>query len=155
MSPVTIEGIDSLRALVGKTLGPTGWRDVTQEHVTAFARLTGDRQWIHVDVERARRESPFGTTIAHGTLTLAMIDGFRDDLVDLSGLALGVNYGYDRVRFPAPVPTGSRVRARLEVLSVDDAGAGWWRFAERYTVDVEGAAKPACVADSLVHVRPR
>ena len=93
----------------GDTYGPTAWRRVTQDDIDAFAAISGDHQWIHVDAERAARESPFGTTIAHGTLTLALIDGFRDELVPVTaGAALGVNLGYDRVRFPAPVPVGLR-----------------------------------------------
>src|SRR3712207_8843189 len=105
--------------VAGTTLGPPAWRRVTQDDIDAFARLSGDRQWIHTDVERARRESPFGTTIAHGNLTLALIDGFRDELVGAApaGTRLGVNLGYDRVRFPAPVRAGAVVRATMEEVS--------------------------------------
>ena len=149
MAPVTVEGIDQLRELVGRRLGPSDWRPVTQAMVDDFARLSGDDQWIHVDVERAERESPFGTTVAHGNLTLSMIDGFRRDLLRSTGFRLGVNYGWNRVRFPAPVPTGSRVRAEVEVLSVDDVGGGWWQVVQRWTVEVEGSEKPACVAESV------
>src|SRR3954452_20904526 len=99
-----------LQSAVGPVLGPTAWRAVTQDMIDSFAVLSGDRQWIHTDVERARRDSPFGTTIAHGNLTLALVDGFRDELVPLSGFELGVNLGYDAVRFPAPVKAGARVR---------------------------------------------
>src|ERR687893_3335483 len=96
----------------GTRVGPTAWRRVTQEEIDAFARISGDKQWIHTDVERAQRESPFGTTIAHGNLTLSLIDGFRDELVGAAppGTKLGVNLGYDRVRFPAPVRAGAEVR---------------------------------------------
>jgi len=149
MAPTTVDGIDELRALVGRSLGPTDWREVTQEQIDSFAELSGDHQWIHVDVERARSESPFGTTIAHGNLTLAMIDGFRDQLLVSSGLKLGVNYGWNKVRFPAPVPAGSRIRARIETVGVDDVGGGWWQIVQRWTVEVEGSEKPCCVADSV------
>jgi acyl dehydratase len=152
MSVLVISGIDGLRAVLGKTLGPTAFRTVTQEEVDAFARLTGDEQWIHVDVERARRESPFGTTIAHGNLTLSMIDGFRDQLFERTGFALGVNYGWNRVRFPSPVPVGSRVRASVELVSVEDVGKGWFQIIQKWTVEREGSDKPACVAESVGRV---
>ncbi|MDQ3742137.1 MAG: MaoC family dehydratase [Actinomycetota bacterium] len=139
---------------VGKTFGPSGWRQVTQDEIDAFARISGDRQWIHTDVERARRESPFGTTIAHGNLTLSLVDGFRDELVGAApeGTRLGVNLGYDRVRFPAPVRAGARVRARMEITSVDEREDGWVQVTQRFTIEVEDEAKPACVADSVVRV---
>jgi acyl dehydratase len=144
------------RELVGARRGPTAWRTVSQEQIDAFAQLTGDRQWIHVDVPRARRESPFGTTIAHGNLTLSLIDGFRDELMPAgeSEYAYGVNYGYARVRFPEPVPAGARVRGTLEIVEVEARPAGWWQMLQRFTVELEDADKPACVADSLVWVRP-
>jgi len=140
--------------LIGTIYGPSAWRQVTQEDIDAFARLSGDRQWIHTDVERARRESPFGTTIAHGNLTLSMIDGFRDELVGAApaGTRLGVNLGYDRVRFPQPVPAGAEVRATMEIVAVDERDDGWTQVVQRFTVEVRGAAKPACVADSVVRV---
>lgn len=152
MAARQIEGIEGLRALIGQTIGPSDWRVVTQEMVNAFAAITGDRQWIHVDVERAAREGPFGTTIAHGNLTLSLIDGFRDQLMHSTGFVLAVNYGWNKVRFPSPVPTGSRLRASVEVLSVTDVGEGWWQSAQRWTVEVEGVAKPACVAESVGRV---
>ncbi len=137
-----------------RTFGPTSWRRVTQEDIDAFARLSGDRQWIHTDVERARRESPYGTTIAHGNLTLALIDGFRDELVGAAppGTKLGVNLGYDRGRFPAPVPAGSEVRATMEIVSVDERDDGWTQIVQRFTIEVRGGDRPACVADSVVRV---
>ena len=149
MATLTVDGIEELRALVGRTIGPSGWRQVTQEMVNAFAEISRDRQWIHVDVERARRESPFGTTVAHGNLTLSLIDGFRSDLFTSTGFKLGVNYGWNKARFPAPVPTGSRLRASVEVLSVEEVGDGWWQVTQRWTVEVEGSDKPACVAESV------
>jgi acyl dehydratase len=146
---VTVNGIDELKELVGKTVGPGDWRDVTQEMIDAFADLSGDDQWIHVDVERAKQESPFGTTVAHGNLTLSMIDGFRRGLLESTGFKLGVNYGWNKVRFPAPVPAGSRVRASVEVLTVDEVGGGWFQVTQRWTVEVEGSEKPCCVAESV------
>jgi acyl dehydratase len=152
MAAVAVQGIEELRERVGQTAGPSEWRALTQDQIDAFADLSGDHQWIHVDVERARRESPYGTTIAHGNLTLSLIDSFRPELVRLEGFRLGVNIGYDRVRFPAPVPAGSRIRVRAELLSVDERGDGWWQVVQRFTVEVEGSDKPACVADAVGRV---
>jgi acyl dehydratase len=149
MATVEVQGIDGLKALIGKEIGPGEWREVTQEDIDTFADLSGDHQWIHVDPERAAKESPFGTTVAHGNLTLSMIDGLRLDLISSSGFALGVNYGWNKVRFPAPVPAGSRLRAKAEVVSVDEVGGGWWQVVTRFTVEIEGQEKPACVADSV------
>jgi acyl dehydratase len=149
MALVTANGIEELQALVGQTIGPGDWRTVTQEDINAFAELSGDDQWIHVDVERAQRESPFGTTVAHGNLTLSLIDGFRLQLIGTSGVKLGVNYGWNKVRFPAPVPAGARVRASAEIVEVDELGGGWWQIVTRFTIEVEGSEKPACVADSV------
>jgi acyl dehydratase len=151
---VEVEGVEGLRGLIGQEIGPSEWRTVTQEDIDAFAELSGDDQWIHVDVERAERESPFGTTVAHGNLTLSLIDGFRKGLLASSGFSLGVNYGWDRVRFPAPVPAGSRLRARAEVVSVEDVAGGWVQVVTRFTVDVEGSEKPCCVADSVGRALP-
>jgi acyl dehydratase len=141
----------------GTVLGPTAWRRVTQDDIDTFARLSGDEQWIHTDVARARRESPFGETIAHGNLTLAMIDGFRDELAGAApeGMRLGVNYGYDRVRFPAPVPAGSELRATLEIVEVSDLPDGWFQVVQRFVVSVRDSTsgKPACVADSVIRVQ--
>jgi acyl dehydratase len=154
MATVQAEGIEGLKALQGRKIGPTEWREVTQQDIDDFARLSGDDQWIHVDVERAKEESPFGTTIAHGNLTLSMIDGFRRDLISSTGFKLGVNYGWNRVRFPAPVPAGSRIRASAEVTELEDVGDGWWQVVTRFTVEVEGSDKPACVADSVGRALP-
>jgi acyl dehydratase len=150
MTAITLRSIDEYKALVGQRIGPTDWRTVGQADVDAFARLSGDRQWIHVDEERAAKESPYKGTIAHGNLTLAMIDGFRDDLLHSTAHRLGVNYGWNKVRFPAPVPTGSRLRAFAEVLSIDSVGDGWWQVLTRFTVEVSGNEKPACVGESVV-----
>ncbi len=157
METLEITGPDEIDDLIGCEVGPTGWREVTQEMIDAFARLTGDHQWIHVDVDRAKAESPFGATIAHGNLTLSLIDGFRDQLITVTGFKLGVNYGWNRVRFPSPVITGSRVRARAQLVEVGDAGNGWLQCVTRFTVEIEAkgggpAEKPCCVADSVTRL---
>ena len=152
MALATINGIEEASAMVGKTIGPCEWRTVTQADIDDFARLSGDDQWIHVDVERAKRESPFGQTIAHGNLTLSLIDGMRRALVTTTGFKLGVNYGWNKVRFPAPVPADSRVRATAEIVSLDEIGEGWYQQVTRFIVEVEGNEKPCCVADSVGRV---
>jgi len=149
MAMAQVEGIEGLKGLLGETVGPGDWREVTQEMIDEFAELSGDDQWIHVDVERAKNESPFGTTIAHGNLTLSLIDGFRLNLIESTGFALGVNYGWNKVRFPAPVPAGARCRATAEVISVDEVGNGWWQIVTKFTIEVEGNDKPACVGESV------
>jgi acyl dehydratase len=154
MATVQVQGIEGLKDLLGKQIGPSDWREVTQEAIDAFADLSGDQQWIHVDVERAKSESPFGTTVAHGNLTLSMIDGMRLELLSSSGFKLGVNYGWNKVRFPAPVPAGSRIRTTAEVTDVEEVGNGWWQIVTRFTVEVEGSDKPACVADSVGRALP-
>ena len=152
MAPTTINGIDELQSLVGETVGPSDWRTVDQEMINGFAEISGDHQWIHVDVERAKAESPFGGPIAHGNLTLATIDGFRDGLMKQDGFKLGVNYGWNKVRFPAPVPVNAKIRASIEIVSVDEVGDGWYQVVQRWTVELEGGEKPVCVADSVTRV---
>jgi acyl dehydratase len=149
MEPIEVDGIEGLRELVGRDLGPTDWVTITQEDIDKFADVSRDDQWIHVDVERAKTESPYGTTVAHGNLTLSLTDGFRRELIKQSGVKLGINYGFDKVRFPAPVPAGSRVRATAQLISVDELGDGWWRIVTHFTIAVEGNEKPCCVADSV------
>lgn len=145
-------GIEGVLALKDQVVGPSEWREVTQEMINQFADVTGDQQWIHVDIERAQRESPFGTTIAHGNLTLSLIDGLRQGLTEWSGFALGVNYGFNKVRFPAPVPAGTRVRCYVQIVEVSDVGGGWHQVVTRCTVESEGGEKPVCVADSVGRV---
>jgi acyl dehydratase len=154
MATAQVDGIEGMKSLLGKTIGPSEWRQVTQEDINTFADLTNDHQWIHVDVERAKTESPFGTTVAHGNLTLSLIDGMRMELLNTSGFKLGVNYGWNRVRFPAPVPAGARVRATAEITEVDDVGGGWWQIVTRFKMEVEGSEKPAVVADSVGRALP-
>jgi len=154
MAQATADGVEGLRELLGRQVGPSAWREVTQGDIDAFARLSGDDQWIHVDVERAKTESPFGTTVAHGNLTLSMIDGMRRELIESGGFKLGVNYGWNRVRFPAPVPVDSRLRTSAEVMSVDDVGGGWVQVVTKFTVEAEGGDKPVCVAESVGRALP-
>jgi acyl dehydratase len=154
MSTVEIAGIEGMKELLGKTIGPSEWRQVTQADIDTFADLTGDHQWIHTDVERAAKESPFGTTIAHGNLTLSLSDGMRMELMSSSGFKLAVNYGWNRVRFPAPVPAGSRIRATAEIAEIDEVQGGWFQVVTRFTVEVEGSEKPCCVADNVGRVLP-
>ena len=149
MAIATANGIEGLRELMGQTVGPSNWREVTQEMINTFADLSGDDQWIHVDVERSKTESPFGTTVAHGNLTLSLVDGFRKDLIESTGFVLGVNYGWNKVRFPAPVPAGSKLRATAEVVSIDEKGGGWFEIVTRFTLEVEGNEKPCFVGDSV------
>jgi acyl dehydratase len=144
-----VHGIDDVRALKDQIVGPSAWREVSQEMIDRFAELTGDDQWIHTDVERAKTESPFGTTIAHGNLTLSLIDGMRKELGEWSGFKLGINYGWNKVRFPAPVPSGSRVRCYAQIVEITDLGGGWHQVVTRFTVETDGGEKPACVADSV------
>jgi acyl dehydratase len=148
MATVEVQGVEGMQSLLGPEIGPSEWRTVTQDDIDAFA----DDQWIHVDVERAKSESPFGTTIAHGNLTLSLVDGFRKQLITSTGFALGVNYGWNKIRFPAPVPADARVRARAEVVSIDEKGGGWWEVVTRFTLEVEGNEKPCFVGDSVTRV---
>jgi acyl dehydratase len=154
MAQATANGVEGLRSLLGKPVGPSDWRRVTQEDIDSFARLSGDDQWIHVDVERAKNESPFGTTVAHGNLTLSAIDGMRRELIESNGFKLGVNYGWNKVRFPAPVPAGAKLRTTAEVMSVDDVGGGWVQVVTKFTVEAEGGEKPVCVAESVGRALP-
>ena len=152
MATVEVNGVEGMQSLIGQEIGPSDWRTVTQEDIDTFAALSGDDQWIHVDVERAKAESPFGTTIAHGNLTLSLVDGFRQQLISSSGFTLGVNYGWNRIRFPAPVPVDSQVRGRAEVVSVGEKGGGWYEVITRFTLEVEGSEKPCFVGDSVTRV---
>lgn len=153
MAITTFDGLDEVRAAVGRHLGYSDWVEVTQDRVDTFADATGDHQWIHVDVERARTESPFGGPIAHGYLTLSMSNELLPHIVEVRGVSMGVNYGVDRVRFPAPVPVGSRVRAGAELIGADDVTGGI-QTTMRVTIEVEGGARPACVIDAVSRFYP-
>ena len=144
----TFETLDDLRAATGTHLGWTDWIDIDQERVNLFADATGDHQWIHVDVDRALAESPVGGPIAHGFLTLALSNLFLPQLLQVPGASAGVNYGTGRVRFPAPVPVGSRVRGGAQIASVDEIPGGL-QTTITITIEVEGGEKPACVIESL------
>jgi acyl dehydratase len=148
----TFTTLDELTAAVGEDLGTTDWLEVTQERVDAFADATGDHQWIHVDVERAR-QGPFGGTIAHGYLTLSLIPHFGPQLFELGTGGARLNYGVNKVRFPSPVKVGARIRARAVITDVSDVPAGR-QLVTRYTVEIEGEPKPACVADTVVLLLP-
>ena len=150
--PTEVNGVEGMKALVGEEVGPSEWRTITQADIDTFAELSGDHQWIHVDAERAKNESPFGTTIAHGNLTLATVDGFRGELISSTGFALGVNYGWNKIRFPAPVPVDSKIRAKAEVVSVEEKGSGWYQVVTRFTIEVESGGKPCFVGDSVTRV---
>jgi len=147
-APLVINGIAELKERVGQELGVSGWREITQEDVNAFARLTGDHQWIHVDPERAK-DSPFGGTIAHGFLTLSMVAPVTQELITITDLGMGVNYGLDKVRFPAPVPVGARFRGSAQLAEVTEIKGGV-QAKVVVTIEVEGSEKPAVVAESLL-----
>ena len=143
----TITGIDELNAHVGQELGVSDWYEVTQDVIDRFAEVTQDFQWIHVDVEKAK-ETPFVGTIAHGLFTLSLGPKFSYEILDIQGFAFGVNYGYDKVRFPAPLPVGSKVRMRATLTKVDEVPGGV-QFTVTQTFEREGSDKPVCVAESL------
>jgi acyl dehydratase len=150
MAQVVIDGIDELKSRIGDEIGVSEWRDVTQSDVDAFAEVTGDDQWIHVDPERAK-DTPFGGTIAHGYFTLSLAPRFSYDLFELQGIAFGLNYGLDKLRFPAPMPVGGRVRMRMQVKDVSDIPGGA-QITMLLTFEREGGDKPVCVAESLSRV---
>ena len=145
MAQTTVDGVEGVQSLVGQHLGWSDWVTITQEQVNLFAEATGDHQWIHVDPDRARRESPFGGPIAHGYLTLSLIPMLVPQIVEMTGFRMGVNYGTEKVRFPAPVPVGSRVRAGATLASATPFEGGVAMNME-VTVEVEGASKPSMVA---------
>jgi acyl dehydratase len=145
----SIDGLEALRTLVGQELGPGEWMDVTQERINAFADTTNDHQWIHVNPERAARETPFGTAIAHGFLTLSLTSSLLRDVVRVAGVRMSLNYGLNRVRFVSPVPAGSKIRALVALGALTDIEGGvqaTWNV----TVEREGGEKPCLVAEWLV-----
>ncbi len=143
-----VNGIEELKALAGNDLGHTDWLQVTQERVDTFADATDDHQWIHVDPERAAT-GPFGTTIAHGYLTLALLIPLMGRLLDVSGVRMSLNYGLEKVRFPAPVPVGAKIRLAGRVASVEDVAGNGVQLTVDFTVEIEGSEKPACVARAV------
>lgn len=149
MPSLVVETPEALKAYVGKEIGASDWLVVAQERIDRFAEATEDRQWIHVDRARAKRESPYGSTIAHGFLTLSLIGFFTKQVIQVRGAALVVNYGLNRVRFPSPVREGSRIRAHISLLSFKDLSeAREAVFA--CSVECEGSDKPCCVAEWIV-----
>jgi len=143
----TFDTLAELAACVGQEVAVTDWFTVTQQHIDQFAAATGDHQWIHVDPERAKA-GPFGATIAHGYLTLSMLAGFLGGVVQVRDVRMGVNYGLNKVRFPNPVVVGSRIRANAVITSVDETPAGV-NVVVKNVVEIEGADKPACVAENV------
>ncbi|HEY8609416.1 MAG TPA: MaoC family dehydratase [Noviherbaspirillum sp.] len=143
-----IASVEELRSLVGQEVAVTEWFDVSQERVNLFAEATGDHQWIHLDVERCKAESPYRTTIAHGFLTLSLLPVLMQQAVSMPPSKLSVNYGLNKVRFPAPVPVGSRVRARVVPLEVEDIPGGY-QMTWKVTIEREGGDKPVCIAESI------
>jgi acyl dehydratase len=150
VAAVILDTPDSLKHYLGKEIGVSEWLTITQERIAQFAEATDDRQWIHLDRERTERESPYGTTIAHGFLTLSLISRFMKDVIRLrSGIGMAVNYGLNRVRFPSPVLAGSKIRARITLLNIKEVpGASETTFSA--TVESEGGEKPCCVAELIV-----
>ena len=148
MARTTVDGVEGVQSLVGQHLGYSDWVEITQEQVNRFADATGDHQWIHVDPERAAKESPFGGAIAHGYLTLSLLPMLMPQILEVTGFRMGVNYGTEKVRFPAPVPVGSRVRAGATLDSATPFDGGV-QMVMTATVEVEGASKPSMVATSV------
>ena len=153
MAVVIVESLDALRAESGREIGVSDWLFVTQDRINQFAEATGDHQWIHVDRERAQRESPYGTTIAHGFLTLSLISYLIKEVLEVRGLRMAINYGLNRVRFPSAVLADSKIRARVTLQSVKDVADGvevTWQV----TIESEGSEKPNCVAEWLTRYYP-
>ncbi len=142
-----------LKASEGKHLGVSEWLEIDQDRIDKFAEATGDHQWIHVDPERAK-DGPFGSTIAHGYLTQSLVNLFLPQIIDVRGISMGVNYGADKLRFPAPVPVGSRVRGSAELLKVEEVKNGAIQSTVRVTVEIEGSDRPACVIDTISRYVP-
>lgn len=148
MAKITIESLDELKALAGTEVGVTDWLAISQDRIDKFAEATGDHQWIHIDRERAQSESPYGTTIAHGFLTLSLVSYFIKEALQLNSIRMAINYGLNRVRFPSAVLADSKIRARITLRSLkdlSDAVEATWLV----TIESEGSSKPNCVAEWL------
>lgn len=143
----TVQGIDGVKAMAGKEWGTSDWIEIDQDRIDRFADATEDHQWIHVDRERAKA-GPFGTTIAHGFLTLSLIPHLSGAVTKVEGVRMGINYGLNKVRFPSPVKAGSKVRATAKNLSVEDVEGGV-QVVNQVTIEIEGQDKPACVAETV------
>ena len=147
-----VNGLEELEILVGTDLGTSDWLTVTQDMVDTFSEVTGDHQWIHLDVERARRELPFGGPIVQGLLTLSLIVRFRYEILELRGVTRFINYGYDRVRFTAPIPVGSRLRATQSLLVAERIAPDVLRTKSKFIMEAEGLEKPVCIAEAITLV---
>jgi acyl dehydratase len=147
-----ISSIDDAVGLVGQELGVGEWKEIDQKRIDAFADVTEDHQWIHLDVERAKTESPYGTTIAHGFLTLSLIPGLSRDNFRVDNAKMAINYGLNKVRFLAAVPSGGRIRARSELIDAEKVGDTMVNLTVRQTVELDGSDKPAAVADTIVRL---
>ncbi|GAA2428853.1 MaoC family dehydratase [Streptomyces macrosporus] len=150
---VTVHGISDIAELAGRDLGRSRYREVTQDLIDRFAAVSGDHQWIHTDTERAAR-GPYGRTIAHGYMVLGWGIPMFAELLQVTGVGMALNYGVNKVRFPAPVPVGSRVRLHAVVASVEPVKRGGVAMTRSFTFELEGSEKPACVAESLTHFYP-
>ena len=148
----TISGLEELRRAEGDELGTSGWHEVTQAAIDDFADVTGDHQWIHIDPERAKAESPYGTTIAHGYLTLSLIPALTKDNFRVENAKLAINYGLNKVRFLAAVPSGGRVRVRSELIDASKVDDNTVNLTVRHTVELDGSEKPAAVAETIARV---
>jgi acyl dehydratase len=147
-----ITSIDDAVGLVGQELGVGEWKEIDQKRIDAFADVTEDHQWIHLDVERAKSESPYGTTIAHGFLTLSLIPKLSKDNFRVDNAKMAINYGLNKVRFLAAVPSGGRIRARSELIDAEKVGDTMVNLTVRQTIELDGSDKPALVADTIVRV---
>jgi acyl dehydratase len=144
----TVASVAELTALTGKHLGYCEWREITQDQINMFADATDDHQWIHIDAERAAT-GPFGATIAHGFLTLSLLVAMWSEILHFEGVRLGINYGLNKVRFPSPVPAGSRIRAGATLVSVETVADGSLQIVVDFVIEREGAEKPCCIAQGL------
>ena len=151
MPPRVIEGIEALQTLIGQELGVSNPVEVTQAHINAFADATGDHQWIHVDVEKAKQF--MGGTIAHGYLTLSLIPFLGSQIMSMEGVSRGINYGSNKIRFTNMVPVGSRVRGRQKLVAVEPKGGGL-QITNEFTIEIEGKDRPACIAETISLVYP-
>jgi len=142
-----------LKEQIGTELGETGWLEIDQQRINTFAEATGDHQWIHVDEEKAKA-GPFGSTIAHGYLTVSLVNYFLPQLIDVQGISMGVNYGVDKIRFPAPVPVGSKIRGKGVLTSAVDTKDGGIQSKVTVTIEIEGGDRPACIVETISRYYP-
>ena len=144
-----VKNVEELRSLVGQELGVSEWIEISQDRIDKFAEATGDHQWIHINVERAKKELPGGTTIAHGFLTLSLLPQINGEIYKLDGVKHGLNYGTDRVRFTSPVPAGSKVRGKYRLKSVSDVKNNGFKVVGETTIEIDGKERTACIAETI------